>query len=670
MAKVKTTSLKGAWISRVRRWLDRASLPEPLVFGAAAIGVGLLSGIGVWLFKQLIDGVRTIMFTGLGGWLAPAGKWTIALLPVLGGLLVGLVSQYLIGKERYHGLPAIIEACALAAGRLPYLKMPVRVATSALSIGSGASVGPEDPSVQIGANLGSMVGQWLHLSEDRMRALVAGGAAAGISAAFNAPIAGVFFALEVVLGELNSSSFGFAAISAVISAVFTQAVSGAQPAFNIPQYSLRTIWELPLYLVLGLLAGPLAAAYIRLVFLSHKIFHGLPLPGWSKPAVAGLLIGLAGIALPQILGVGYETIGAILANNPFPTSLLLLLLIAKLIATPISVGGGFIGGVFAPSLFLGAVLGGTFGQIAGHLFPGLGLSIPAYARVGMAAMLAGAIHAPLTAVLLLFEMTHDYRIILPVMFAVAVSLSVSRRLQKDSIYLHALALNGIHLQGGRDIEVLESIQVQEVMNTDLAHLNETDLAATAMEVLSATHHHGLPVFDAQGDLVGMLTLQDLGKVSGAEVSRDLTVGSLCTRELVTAFPEESIDVVLRRMSARDFGRIPVVSSDHPTRLVGMLRRSDIIRAYELALVRRTALRHRSQQVRLGILGGLEVQEMTIEAGSPWANKRIKEVVWPRSCVISSIRRGRQVILPHGDTLLLPGDVLVVVAEEKGSGKPA
>ena len=202
--------------------------------------------------------------------------------------MVGLIQHFLVGEEKHHGVAGIMEATALAGGRLRYNRIPAKTLASAVSIGSGASVGPEDPSVQIGANIGSMVGQKLHLSDDIMRTLVAAGAAAGIAAAFNAPIAGVFFALEVILGQIGANTMGAIVISAVASAVITQALSGAQPAFIVPKYAFNSAWELPLYFGLGLLAGPLAAIYVRLVYAAQDCFINGSFPNWLKPAVAGV----------------------------------------------------------------------------------------------------------------------------------------------------------------------------------------------------------------------------------------------------------------------------------------------------------------------------------------------------------------------------------------------
>jgi CIC family chloride channel protein len=254
------------------RRIDRFRISESASLGLIAILVGLGSGVGVWLFKGLIDLVHELFYTKATALIPLIESRGMFLLPISGGLVVGLMLHFFIGEERHHGVAGIIEAVALAGGRLRYRRMPMKAIAAAISIGSGASVGPEDPSVQIGANLGSLAGQRLCLSDERTRSLVAAGTAGAIAAAFNAPIAGVFFALEIILGDFSSSSVGMIVISAVASSTFTQAVSGAQPAFRVPAYAFHSAWELPLYLILGLLAGTIAAFYVRLLYYAHDMF--------------------------------------------------------------------------------------------------------------------------------------------------------------------------------------------------------------------------------------------------------------------------------------------------------------------------------------------------------------------------------------------------------------
>ncbi|MCB0082381.1 MAG: chloride channel protein, partial [Caldilineaceae bacterium] len=499
-------------------WINQHQPSESVVLGVTAVIVGIGSGLCVWGFEQLIDLAHWLFFEKLGEILQAQAFWLVMFIPVIGGIIVGLIGQYLIGEERHHGVAGIMESVALAGGRLRYHRIPAKAAASALSIGAGASVGPEDPSVQIGANLGSMFGQWLHLSDERVRALVAAGAGGGIAAAFNAPIAGIFFAIELILGELGSSAFGAVALSAVLSAVVTQAITGPEPAFHIPIYEYRSTWELPLYLGLGLLAGPVSAIYIRLIYLTHDLFHHWEIARWVKTGAVGLLVGIVGLWLPQVLGIGYSTIGNILNGTEYSLVLLVALLVAKLLLTPTSIAGGFYGGVFAPSLFLGATLGSAYGQIVASLFPTLNVTTPAFALVGMASVLAGTVRVPLTAVILLFEMTNDYRIILPLIFAVVVSMIISQRLERDSVYELGLARKGIRLERGRDVEVLEAITVKEVMETTLNCLQENDSLVKAARILMKTKRHGMPVVNTEQQLIGIFTVQDLER--GEEMAKN------------------------------------------------------------------------------------------------------------------------------------------------------
>lgn len=650
-------------LGAIPRWLDRWQPSESMVQGGVAVLVGLGSGVGVWVFEYLIEFFHTVAFEEIGDRLSRIGSWTVFLLPVMGGLAVGLLLHFFIGQERHHGVAGIMEAVALAGGRLRYNRIPIKSVAAALGIGFGGSVGPEDPSVQIGANVGSFIGQKFHFSEGATRSLVAAGGASGIASAFNAPIAGIFFALEVILGEISSRAFGVVTLAAVVAAVFTQAISGPQPAFQVPPYAFNSMWELPLYIGLGVLAGPVSALYVRLIYRAQDTFHTIALPRWLKPALAGLIVGLAGIFLPDLFGVGYRAIEAVLLNShSFTLALILALLLGKLVLTPVSVGGGFPGGVFAPSLFVGAMLGGAYGLLAGWLFPHIPITPAAFAMVGMASVLSGAVHAPLTAILLLFEMTNNYRIILPLMMAVTLSTLISQWFSRDSVYTLGLARKGIRLERGRDVEVLESITVGEVMQPAPLTFREQDTLETAARIFFETHHHGLPVLNDRGALVGIFTLQDLERARSETDNPGLTVGEVCTRDLLTAQTDETLGAALRRMGSRDIGRLLVVPAGDPHRLLGLLRRGDIVRAYEVALTRRAALRHQAHQVRLAAFGQVEVIELTVAPKAACAGQRISDIKWPPNTVITSIRRGRQVIIPHGHTVLQPGDVLAIVVE--------
>ena len=635
---------------------------QTLLLIVLAVLVGLGGGIGVWLFKLTYNLLQTFMLQAAGGWLVPFGKWTLALIPVIGGLAVGLFNHYFLKEEKVHGTAAVMQSVALSGGRLSYQSAPAKAAAAALSLGSGASVGPEDPAVQIGANIASMFGQWLRLSDERVKILVAAGAGSAIAAAFNAPIAGVFFALELILGEISGNALWLILVSTVVSAVFTQAVSGNAPAFQVPAYQFHSGWELPLYLLLGLAAGPLSALYADLLYRFQDIYSAWHVPDWIKPASAGLILGIAAFFVPQALGTGYSSIEEILNQNGFTLSFLLLLAVAKLILTPLSLGSGFKGGVFAPSLFIGAALGGAFGVAAAYIFPGLGIDPSAFALVGMAAFLAGAVRAPLTAVILLFEMTNDYRIILPLMFSVAVSLLIAQRIQRDSVYGIGLARHGIRLDRGRDVDVLEAITVGEVMLKDTTAIRESDSLKKATDLLEKKRHHGLPVVNARGRLIGVLSLQDIDRAKDLKAK----VKEIYTRDLLVVFPDDTLSSALRQMSQHDIGRLPVVSRTDKRKLLGVLRRADVIHAYNLALTRRVEQRHREGSVRLSAItpDRVDVTDAIVEGGAPIAGKKIKDIPFPKECVIASIRRGSKVIIPHGETTVQPRDILVIVAQGK------
>jgi len=634
---------------------------KPILFALAAVGVGLAAGGGIWLFKALIEGVHHLFFVEMRQSLENILPFAVVILPAIGGLVVGLIMHWLVGEERHQGVSGIIEAVALAGGRLRYKRIPLKVLAAALSIGSGASVGPEDPSVQLGANIGSMVGQKFNLSEERIRTLVAAGAAAGIAAAFNAPIAGIFFALEIIIGEIGHSSLGIIVVAAVSSSILTQSIAGNQPAFRVPPFGFHKIAELPFYFLLGILAGPVSALYVRLLGSMKEIFRRIALPRWAKPSLAGLAVGITGLFLPQVFGVGYETIESVLNNQLISFSFLMLLLTAKLILTPLSIGGGFAGGVFAPSLFIGAMLGGSVGSVVQSLFPSLNVVPATYAMVGMAAVLAGSVHAPLTAILLLFEMTNDYHIILPLMFAVAVSLVISRTLNPDSVYNAELARKGIRLERGRILDVLESIRVAEVMQTNPPMIDSRKTVEEAVPLLLQKNTNFSLVMEEGNRLMGIVTREDIRKID-PQRWKETTLGEACSKKILSAYPDEKISDALRRMSLQDIGQLPVVDRDNPNRLLGVLRRTDILQAYDAALTRRALYKDQITENQLDALTeeNVKVFELSLQPGNPNIGKRIMDIPLPQGTLIVRVRRGKKFWIPKGDTILKEGDRILVI----------
>jgi CIC family chloride channel protein len=640
---------------RIRRLLDRWQPPETGVLIATAVIVGLGGGLGAVAFRWLINSFTHIFFDVMQNWLSFMGPAYVILVPAIGGLLVGPMIYFFAREAKGHGVPEVMEAIALRGGRIRPVVVVVKSLASSLCIGSGGSVGREGPIVQIGSALGSTLGQTLKLSDERIRNLVACGAAAGIAATFNAPIAGVIFALEVILGEFSVRYFSTVVISSVTASVVGRIAFGDVPAFVVPQYSLVSPWELLLYVLLGILAGLVALLFVRTLYWFEDISDAWRFPEYVKPAVGGLLVGVLGFYLPQVFGVGYEAMEDALLGKMLLGTMGLLIL-AKVLATSLTIGSGGSGGVFAPSLFIGAMLGGAFGTLAHQTLPGITAAPGAYALVGMAAVFAGAAHAPITAVIILFEMTNDYRIILPLMLATVVSVLLSQKLNRESIYTLKLARRGIRLEYGRDVDVMQGVLVGEAMTTDVDTVY-ADLSLVDLDrVFHETHHHGFPVLDGNGELFGVVTVQDLERAKERGPVVGLSVRDITTRQVLVAH--------LKRLGTRDVGRLPVVDRQNPKHLVGAIRRHDIVRAYKVGIGRKLEMQARAEQLRLGRLSGTEFIDVAVLPQSPAAHRAVKELNLPEGCLLVSIFRDSKVLIPHGDTRLLPGDRLAALVKKE------
>jgi chloride channel protein, CIC family len=441
-------------LGRAYDWL-RGSAPGLLPLGVL---VGAGAGAGAVAFRYLIVGF-THLFTGrsdysdAGRAASPhfpgLGMFFVALAPVLGGLVYGPLIERYAKEARGHGVPEVMLAVAERGGRIGPAVAVVKSLASALCIGSGGSVGREGPIVQIGSALGSGIGQLLHVPESRLRLLVACGAAGGISATFNAPIAGVFFGLELILRDFASESFGVVVLSSVTADVIGRAAFGAHPFLALPAFQLRSPLEYLFYAVLGLVATFVGIAFVRILYGAEDVFDRFwPGPRWARPATGGVLLGLLLLGLPQLYGVGYPVLSGAIAQH-YVLWMLMALLVGKIAATSLTIAIGGSGGVFAPSLFMGAMAGTAFGTVLHHLVPSLTGSPGAYGLIGMGAVFAGAARAPITAVLIIFELTGDYRVILPLMASIVLATALSSRLSTDTIYTLKLRRRGIDIMRGR-----------------------------------------------------------------------------------------------------------------------------------------------------------------------------------------------------------------------------
>lgn len=652
--------------------LDRWRPPEEIVLLGTALLVGLSTGVGAVLFRYLIQGVEWVGYQWIPGLLSDWGSAYIVIVPAVGGLIVGPLVYFFAREARGHGVPEVMEAVALHGGRIRPRVALVKAIASSLSIGSGGSVGREGPIVQIGSALGSSIGQSLNLSDERIRNLVACGAAGGIAATFNTPIAGVIFALEVILGRFDVRYFSSVVISSVSAGIIGRVVFGNLPAFHIPvEYGVNSLWEFLFYAVLGVLAALVGTFFVRLLYGAEDFFDNQRyLPPWIRPAIGGVLLGIltllypmvTGVTwerIPQVFNVGYDVIESVLANQ-LPLQTVLALLVLKLVATSLTLGSGGSGGVFAPSLFIGAMLGGTFALVVDRLLPGVGVEAGAYALVGMGAVFAACAHAPITAALILFELTGDYRIILPLMLTVVIATLLSQRLLKgESIYTLKLTRRGVRIQHGRDVDVMQSVKVSEVMSHIVDSVPLDMSIAELTGVFARTRHHGLLVLDRQGKLWGIVTIRDLDRAWAVARARTTPVSEIGTTwpHLKVALPDETMGEALERMGVRGFGRLPVVSRSDPYQILGLIRREDIIKAYDLALTRRSEVQHLMQQEHVRKSQGTGFVEIMLTHNDTAVGKNLQEIATnlPADCILVSIRRSGHILFPHGDTVFEPGD---------------
>ncbi len=565
------------------RLLARARRGEQVFVIVTAIAIGVLGGYGAILFRAVIALAHQAFFATAEyslAFLAALPWWRRLLLPSAGGLLVGLIVTRLAPEVKGSGIPEVMEAVARRGGAIRLRVLATKAVAAALTIGSGGSAGREGPIVHIGSAIGSAVGKLLEVSTRRRRTFVACGAAAGIAATFNAPIAGALFAVEVVLGDLGLASLSPIVISSVVATVISRAYLGDFPAFKVPRYELIDPRELFLYAGLGLAAGLVALGFTRLLYLTSDAFDRSRLPPWLRPAAGGLGVGLISLALPNVYGVGYETINAALLGN-ISGLILAALVAAKLVATSLTLGSGGSGGVFAPSLFMGATLGAAWGRFAHDLFPAWTASPGAYALVGMGAVVSAATHAPITAILIIFELTNDYHIIPPLMISCVLGVLLSSVLYSDSIYTAKLTRRGVRLAEGRDINLLRGIKVAEVMNSTPATVPAGMPFSELLPRLLAGPQPEVMVVDSKSRLLGSVSLADVRAVlPQSDVLASLVVAADAVHgDLPCVIPADNLDLVMRLFGRTHRDEVPVVADAHSRQLVGAVTRDAVIDAY-------------------------------------------------------------------------------------------
>ena len=577
---------------RGNRLLQRYTPHENNLLLGLAFAVGIGSGLGAIAFERLIGLIEKYVLLNSRdfpetAWAAPLAQ---LLTLVVVGLVVGVLVNTIAKAARGHGVPYIMASVAIRGGRIPPRVAVDTAVTAGACIGAGGSAGPEGPIVQIGSTIGSTIGQVLGMSTQRLRILAACGAAGGMSAIFGAPLAGVMFAVEVILGHFAVQTLTPIVISSVLAAVTHQFFVAWEPRFRIAEHAFIHLREIPIILVLGILAAAVAALFIRVFYLVEDGFHRWRIPNVLKPAVGMLGVGVIAVFLPGVLGGGYRTISAVLEGQ-MGLELMGVLVVGKLLATCFTVGSGNVGGLFAPSLVLGALLGGSFGALTeAWLSPGEAGTVAVYALVGMGAVIAGTTRATFTAILLIFELTNDYAIILPTMLAAAISVVLSSRLSRESIYTIRLAREGIRLERGVETTVLESIRVREVMRDVGRTIPEDVPFAQLMQIIERSIENTFPVVNDEGRLAGILSYQDIRSVMQhrADLEKTLLIvaGDIASPDPVVIRPDQTLNEAMRLFGLKDLSMLPVVATEDATRLLGILHRRDVLNAYRRALIER------------------------------------------------------------------------------------
>ncbi|MFZ1037306.1 MAG: chloride channel protein, partial [Smithella sp.] len=570
---------------KIQKIFNEYKTNENVVMIFMAMIVGILGGFGAVAFRWLISFFQLLFFRFSGGnflQYALSLPWYARLIPpVIGGMIVGPLVYFFAREAKGHGVPEVMEAVALKEGVIRKRIVLIKTFASAICIASGGSVGREGPIVHIGSAIGSAFGQILAVSVDRMRTLVACGAAAGIAATFNAPIAGVMFAMEIILNDFGVMIFSPIVVSSVTATIISRACLGNYPAFSVPGYTMVSISEVPLYMLLGIVAGLAGVLFTVTLYKMEDLFENLKIPAYTKTAVGGLMIGMIGIFLPHIFGVGYDAINLALADK-LPWIILLALIFMKIIATSLTIGSGGSGGIFAPSLFIGAMTGGAFGYLAHILFPSLTATSGAYSLVGMGAVVAATTHGPITAILILFEMSGNYRIILPLMLSCIISSVFASHLKKESIYTLKLIRRGVNIHEGREVNIMKSLNVGKSMTRTVETVPEDMSIKELIRYTMGSKHSSFPVVDKNGLLTGILTFQDIKEIIYEECLEGIIVKDLAITKVITVTDQDNLDTALKKIGFKNIEQLPVVDKNNPGKIIGILSRRDIFAAYNKA----------------------------------------------------------------------------------------
>lgn len=645
--------------------------------------VGVVVGLASLGIAHLISLVQALLW-GDGHDLLGAAKdaplWLRIAAPAAGGLVIGLLGVLLKVRMQGHGTAGLVHALALKNGVVSLRKEYPGTVTGILTVGCGGSLGREGPMAEFGVAVSSWLGRRFRLEPQHLRILVCAAAAAGIAAAYNAPIGASIFALEVLIGSLALEVFGPVVVASVIATLISRFAMGSLPRFVVPEYELVSAWELGGYLVLGVLGGIFAVGVIRGTTLCEDGFARLKIPAALKPALGFGLVGVMGIWWPYVYGNGYEATNLAL-HEAMPLGLLLLLPFAKLVATALTRGSGGAGGMFTPTLMMGALLGSSFGMLVNHWFPEHTASPGAYALVGMAAVLSGTTHAPITAIMMIFEQTDSYQIILPLMFVSIVSHATARALKRESLQVESLRRRGIELPRGPEDGVMQSLRVSNVMHRDVEAVKVSDGFQTIVEAFLRNRWNYTYVIDGSGAFVGAIALHEIKEMLREADALDMVIAhDLVDPEFRLVTPDDTLAATIDLFWQQNSERLPVVEDRQSRRLVGWISKRDLMGVYRQEILGEGQLlsrfgrrddREGRQDRYVELPEGFEVASVSVPPDV--VGKSLRELDPRRTWgfyVLQITRldpaRGTRVVeMPAPDSVLQAHDQLVVVGPTEG-----
>jgi CIC family chloride channel protein len=649
---------------------------ENALFFTAVCLVGALGGLAGaafrWLFQLAMSG-----FWGRSGVLlevaASVPWWARLVVPVMGAALAAaLAVLFATRRDAQGGFPDILEIVSLG-GRTIRLSSSLRRATASLmTLASGGSVGREGPMGQIAAAIGSRIGRSFHFSEDRIRILVAAGIAAGFAAAYNTPIGATLFVLEVIIGSFNMVFFGPAVVAAAISTLVTRFFGGPGPIYAPgAEYALVSAWEVGPYLLLGFLAGLASVLFQVTMERTYRIWDGFHLPLLLRTPLGGLCVGAMAVFWPYILGNGYETINLVLAGR-VAVGLMAILFVMKMLATTITLASGGSGGVFTSTMFVGAVLGGVFGVVTHQLAPGHTAVSGAYALAGMGGIIAGTTHAPFLAIIMVFEMTQNYGIVLPLMLTSITAYWTARSIRGTSIYTEELKRRGMRWEGTAQERLLRSLTVKDIMLPDIT-LYPADLPLEkVVDVFQNSRVLQLYVGDEDGRLLGIVELHEVKRMMGEEPASFVIAADLVT-EIPVVTPDDSLVEVNEKLWFRDLGQLPVVDGE-TQKFLGIVTRRDVLGAFDREVLRRNRLLAKVRAMEGTGFDYFELPEESrmsrISVPAEFVGQTLAEAQLRarHGITVMAIQRmdaaGREHrIAPRPDTRLVRGDTLIVLGEE-------